>query len=76
MNEYAKKFLDEVGPDEVSRICAAAGTKLVYYMQVVKGKRNFSRSLAAKLEEASDNRLDRSALVFGAHPHQHEDRAQ
>lgn len=67
-NLHAAAFLQDHGREEAARVCAAAGTTLVYFEQVAKGDRNFSRKLAEKLEEASGGRLDRVALVFGSNP--------
>jgi hypothetical protein len=65
MNVHAQKFLETYGEHETRRVCEAAGTSLVYFKQVCDGRRNFSRKLAEKLQEASDGRLDKVALVFG-----------
>lgn len=67
-NAHAVAFLAAQGKEETARVCSAAGTSLVYFEQVAKGSRNFSRKLAERLEEASGGRLDRVALVFGTNP--------
>lgn len=68
MNTYAQKYLDDHGREEVERICVAAETSLVYYLQCCEGKRNFSRKLAERLEIASDGRMSKVGLVFGEIP--------
>jgi hypothetical protein len=67
-NSHAQQFLDRFGREETSRVCSLAGTNLRYYLQCCKGKRHFSRSLAEKLESASEGRMDKVALVFGERP--------
>lgn len=61
----AQQFLDRYGREETDRVCKAAGTNLAYYLQCCKGKRNFGRELAERLELASEGRMGKVALVFG-----------
>ena len=59
----AKEFYDEYRREECKRVAEAAGTTLEYFLQFVYRQRRPGYELAKKLVQASDNRLDLTALM-------------
>jgi hypothetical protein len=60
----ARAFLDAFGVDEAERVCARAGTKIVYFRQIANGHRRPSTQLAKRLADESGNRMDVISLLF------------
>lgn len=53
----AKQFIEKNGRKKARLVAEAAGTNLVYFIQIANGHRNPSRKLAKKLADASDGEM-------------------
>lgn len=71
----ALQFLRHEGSAEATRVAERAGTNFAYFRQIAHGHRRPSVDLAQRLVEASDHRLEFTALLLAKRPGHSQPRA-
>ena len=60
----AREFFDAYGRHEARKVAIQAGSSYDYIYQLAYGYRRASRTMAERLEQASEGRMDRVSLVW------------